>query len=278
MRIKKYPSGNSYIKTPNGMWVRNLTALNVPFIDINRTVSDDDHFKFIENEFENNLQRYPWIDEENFYFEKAIIVSDGYGFDKKHEILNELDDEVIIIGVNKVLKKWKNKRKINLYVANNPYEECLNYLSSGSKINPTCVFSERTYYGFLQNYTGARMFRYSPTQEESYSGTVSKGRKWYIDDYRNPICASLGLCYRFNIKKIMLFTCSEGFKDFRPGSTNLKEDIWIYPQQKIVNDIIDANMYWMKDAKIDLASYSEACNYENANDIKEENVVEWINS
>lgn len=277
MRIKKYPSGNSYIKTQNGTWVRNLTALNVPFIDINHTISENDHFKFIENEFENNLQRYPWIDEENFYFEKAIIVSDGYGFDKKHEILNEVNDEVVIIGVNKVLKKWRNKRKINLYVANNPYEECLNYLS-GHRTNPTCVFSERTYYGFLQNYTGGRMFRYSPTKEESYSGTVSKNRKWHIDDYRNPICASLGLCYRFNIKKVMLFTCSEGFEDFRPGAINLKENIWIYPQQKIVNDIIDANMYWIKKAKTELGSYSETCVYDNANNIKEENIIEWINS
>ena len=40
------------------------------------------------------------------------------------------------------------------------------------------------------------------------------------------------------------------------GGTYFTEGLWIYPQQKIAHSLIDANLYWLKKAKIEV-SYTE---------------------
>ena len=105
-RIKKASDGNKYYLTPQGMWVRDFTTEQVPYIDLNQTIDNKDYFTFLQNETKNSLDKYTWIDSENFHIRDVVIVSDGYDFVNKHKILANLPKSVTIIGVNGSLVKW----------------------------------------------------------------------------------------------------------------------------------------------------------------------------
>jgi hypothetical protein len=108
MRIKKHNNGNEFLLTKENMWVRNFTKNGVPYIDINKTYNDSDYFIFLKNEIQNSMSRYAWIDTENFYHDKVVIVSDGYDFAEKHlKLMKMIPRDVAIIGVNQSLKMWK---------------------------------------------------------------------------------------------------------------------------------------------------------------------------
>jgi hypothetical protein len=113
MRIKKHSNKNEYLLTEQGMWVRNFTKKMVPYVDINQTISERDHFTFLKNEYANNARRNTWIDQENFYHGKILIASDGYNFDAS--IVDSLPSDVTIIGVHGTLVKWNAKRSMNYY-------------------------------------------------------------------------------------------------------------------------------------------------------------------
>ena len=74
MRIKKHSNGNQYLLTEQNMWVRNFDKSHVSYLDINKTITDKDHFIFLENEVQNGLNRMPWIDSEPFYHENIIKI------------------------------------------------------------------------------------------------------------------------------------------------------------------------------------------------------------
>ena len=76
-RIKKASDGNKYYLTPQGMWVRDFTTEQVPYIDLNQTIENKDYFTFLQNETKNSLDKYTWIDSENFHIRDVVIVSDG---------------------------------------------------------------------------------------------------------------------------------------------------------------------------------------------------------
>lgn len=273
MKVKNYPNGNQYLVTPSGIWVRNFTRQNVPMIDINNTIKSEDHFLFITNEFENNLKRYAWLDNEKFYFPNLIIISDGYDFKEKHRIINKIKniDKVTIIGVNGSLKKWDCEKTMSFYLINNPYESCLADLPR-RRMLPRCIASCRTNSKFLSNYNGS-VLKYHPVSERGYSGAGSRESSWSVDDYRNPICGAIGVAHKFGVEKLLLMFCDESFKEERPGSIKLDNGLFTYPQHLMAQEAIDANIQWLKSEEyrdVKVGNFSSGLNYSSAAYISEE--------
>ena len=265
--------------TEQNMWVRNFDKSHVSYLDINKTITDKDHFIFLENEVQNGLNRMPWIDSEPFYHENIIIVSDGFDFKTKQTLLSKIPSNIAIIGVNGSLSKWEvPNRSLSYYVANNPYEECMRYLPKRAKILPKCIASVRTNYKFLQNYRGTK-YRYYPVNECNYTTLGMKEVKWQIDDYRNVICAAIGLSYKFGASRVLLFCCDNTFKDERPGAIKLENGLWMYPQQEIAHGLIDGNLYWLKNQpyqEVMIGNYSSGPKYENASYINEGEIMSFF--
>jgi hypothetical protein len=279
MRIKKHANKNQYILTSENKWVRNFCINNVPFLDINNTISQKDHFIFLQNEVKNNFQKYQWIDSENIRHSDIVIVSDGYNFKEKQKILNKLPKKVTLIGVNGSLSKWENlSRSINYYVVNNPYKECMRYLPKRNNVLPKCIASPRTNYEFLNNYRGTKM-KYYPVNEKSYTTLGIKEVKWQIDDYRNPICAAIGLAYRFDVERLLLFCCDDSFKDSRSGAINLENGLYMYKPQEIAHGLIEGNLHWltnMEYKKVEVRDCSSGPKYKNASYIEEKNILSFF--
>lgn len=275
MRIKKNSNGNQYLLTRESQWVRNFTKTLVPYQDINNTIAPEDYFVFLKNEVQNGMRRYTWIDSEKIYHPRIIIVSDGYEFSKRHKLLASLPKDVAIIGVNRSLAKWElASRSMNYYVVNNPYGECMKYLPKGTRTLPKCIASARTNYEFLENYRGTK-YRYYPVNESKYATLGDKEIMWQIDDYRNPICAAIGLAYRFGVEQLLLLCCDNVFKEERPGAKMLENGLWIYPQQEVATGIIDGNLYWLKQqqhAEVFVKNCSDGLLLDNATYINEEKI------
>jgi len=279
MIIKKHTNGNQYLSTLQNMWVRNFTMDAKNYIDINNTISPKDHFLFLKNETKNSFKRYQWIDGENFYHPNIVIVSDGYNFKEKHKVIENLGKDITIIGVNGSLSKWEiQKRSMNYYVVNNPYQECMKYLPRKGGVLPKCIASPRTNYEFLDNYRGTKM-RYYPVNEKGYKTLGEKETQWQIDDYRNPICAAIGLSYKFGVEKLLLLCCDDSFSDSRPGAIQTENKLWMYPQHEIAHELIDANLYWLKNQnykEILIKDCSSGAKYKNASYIEKENVMSFF--
>lgn len=280
MKIKSNIDGNSYLLTNENMWVRNLTKEGVPFIDINKNIRNTDHFTFLENEFKNNLQRITWIDSEDFDMKNVLIVSDGYKFQEKHQIISKLPKDVVIIGVNGALTKWNlPSRSMNWYLNNNPYDESLHYLPRRNRVLPKCIISPRTNNRFVSAYKGAK-YKYYPVNENSYTTIGCNEVAWQIDDYRNPICAALGIAYKFGAEKICLLCCDDSFETFREGSEKLENGLFQYPQQNIAHGLIDGIFYWLKNHEyydFEIADCSSGKEYKFATYIKEEDILPFFN-
>lgn len=277
MRIKNNPDGNQYLLTPQGKWVRNFCKNTVPFVDINNTIDPKDHFVFLKNEVQNGMKKHTWVDSEMFHHPNIVIVSDGFDFQRKHKLLAALPKNVVIMGVNRSLAKWDLNRSMSYYVVNNPYGECTKYLPRGNRTAPKCLASARTNYEFLENYRGAKL-KYYPVNESGYSTLGNKEVSWQVDDYRNPICAAIGLAYRFGVEKLLLFCCDNAFKDERPGAMQLENNLWIYPQQELAQGLIDGNLYWLKNQpyrEVLVGDCSSGPRYENASYIDEDKILSF---
>jgi len=277
MRIKKSSNGNQYLLTDQGKWVRNFCKTTVPFMDLNHTISSKDHFIFLKNEVQNSMNKHTWVDSEMFIHPNIVIISDGFDFQRKHKLLAELPKNVTVMGVNRSLAKWELNKSMSYYVVNNPYEECLKYLPKINKTAPKCLASVRTNYEFMENYRGAKL-KYYPVNENSYSTLGSKEVTWQIDDYRNPVCAAIGLAYRFGVEKLLLLCCDNAFKDERPGAMQLENKLWIYPQQDLAHGLIDGNLYWLKNhphKEILIGDCSSGPRYKNASYIDEDKIISF---
>ena len=274
MRIKKHSNNNKYLSTDSGIWVRDFCTSAKKYEDINFLIPQKDFSILLENELENKKTRYPNIDNENISMRNIVIVSDGYDFVNKQEILSELPDDVFIIGTNKSLKQWSlvGKKKMNYYVINNPYVDSMSFLPD--KYFPTCISSTRTYCEFLKEYQGTK-YIYSPVSEEGYSG-LNLDSSYKIDDYRNPICAAIGLAYRLNVKKLALFCCDASFEDERASAERLENGLWCYPQQKISHELIDANLYWLAAQNVKICEHTNNYKFTNATYIKQDDIIDFF--
>lgn len=283
MRIKKDPETRNEYLFAGGLWIRNFTKKGVKFINSNDKLYKSDYDLLLKNEFENQTYNIANIAaEERLSFTKVVIVSDGHAFKYRHKQLLSLGSDVCVIAVNQALRNWdlfdQEHRPINLYVVNNPYRECGQYFPRENNYFPTCIASSRTLPQFINYYVGNTFF-YDPTPEKSFG--VDKNLGYYIDDYRNPVCAAIGLAYQFGVKKLMLMCCDESFADERPAAEKLKNGLWTYPQQVTCQQIVDANLYWLShqpDKEVKVADYSDGLEYENAAYItSEEGMISFFN-
>jgi hypothetical protein len=241
-RIKKHKNRNQYLHVGHEVWVRDPGVYGVPYIDINNLTQKQDHPILLRNEMVNSKMKYPWISSEKYKIEMAVIVSDGYDFDKHPQIAN-LPPNVEIFAVNGALAKWqKGIRQPNFYVVNNPYKEAIYYLPGTTFVK--CIASARTNYEFLQKYQGM-CCRYYPVGGNEYCGLDAKDCGYRIDDYRNPVCATINLLHKFGVKKLALMFCDEVFDDQRPGSEKSDNGKSYYPQHLKANAVIDGNLYWL---------------------------------
>lgn len=272
--IKKNKNGNQYKITKNGMFVRNPFIKNVPYIDINTNLfSQEDYKLIINNEFENSKTNYPWIDTEFNSGKKFLILSDGIGFKKNSkELLKLIPNDVKIIGVNNILKNIT--RSIHYYLINNPYKDCLNYINK-LKYFPRCIFSTRTNPEFLRNYKNLK-YKYRSVSNNNFSMGFSNESSFYLDDYRNPICAALNLLFKFDVEKILICYGVDGFKEELPG-TSLEDGYYFYNKQNIAREIINDCIFWAKDKEISIGSLGEFHEFKNAKYITLNEITEFFN-
>lgn len=275
MRIKK-TKNNEFVYS-SGIWVRNFAKKNSLAKNINTMISREDQSILAENEQRNHRMGLPNISDENILFSKVVIVSDGYNFKDKHKLISQFPNDVSVIAVNGALRKWEmydrskdDFRTINVYLTNNPYIESIKFLpNKKNKYYPACVASSRTCPDFISSYEGS-IHLYEPSPEIEFG--YEKKSKYFLDDYRNPICAAIGLAYRFGANKVMLLSCDDAFEQQREGSMELENGLWVYPQQKMAENIIDANLFWLNKSSEDMeiTNYSDGANYVNAVYIKSE--------
>lgn len=261
MIIKKHPNRNDYCLSKCGYWVRDFTKPIAKPIDINNMLSLEDMKLIIENEFKNSLKKYQPIEENMPSHDNIIIIGDGYGFDRNLKAIESLPPNVVIIGVNGAFSKWKSQKRLNYYVVNNPYQDCLYSYPQIITNWPKLISSTRTLPHFLEVY-GGQINTYYPTSGKDYSG-FKNDAILSIDDYRNPMCAAIGLSYKFKASKILIMSSLEMYDNERPGTERVKNK-WIYPQQKIAHQLIDANLYWMQKAKIKIGYTDTEPDYEFA--------------
>ena len=277
MIINKHTNKNHYLRTDDGLWVRDFTKPYTKAIDINKlTKSPVDCHMLLSNELRNIQRGAISIDVEILDHPNIVIVSDGLNFAERHKILAKLPRDVVIMGVNGALAKWQlmlkdcpteSKRIMSCYIVNNPYVECMHYLPKKHAYYPQCIASLRTHPAFLDGYRG-NIALYSPAPSEYYAGPRT-APQYFVDDYRNPLCAAIGLAYRFHVKKLLLLCCDNSFPTGRPGSTSLKNGLQCYPQQCVSQRVIDGNLHWLKLSSVEIADCSDGISYNNAKYIPE---------
>lgn len=275
--IKRDKNNNEFYLTESGLWVRNFTNSFARPIEINNLVQENEISILIENELKNSKKMYQKIETEFFSHEKILICSSGYQFSGKIKILEQLPGDVALIGANNVLNEWSINRKLDYYVVNNPFAECLEFFPPTLKVFPRCIASSRTNSEFLQKYYPSLVYIYTPVPDRNYATWDKKENPFLLDDYRNPICAALNLSFRFKAKKIALFTCDEVFEEKRAGSEKVNERLWTYPAQKVAHSLIDGCLYWLSKAGIQIGCFGEGLLYENARYIDEKDLLEFFN-
>jgi len=278
MKIKRKHQ-NEYLFTPEKMWVRNPYKI-AKAIDINNLSTKEDYLTYLKNETYNKKLKCLKIDSDKRLKKNIVIVSDGYDFENKQKILAQLPyKEVTIIGTNRSLAKWNMirgdiKRSMDFYVVNNPYEEAYSCIPTKHSYYPHAICSTRTNPNFTGRYPGHKYF-YTPVNDVDFTSSNSD-YQYMIDDYRNPICAALGLAIRFGVKKLLLFACDDSFNTDRPASITLENGLYCYEPQITAHNIIDNYLYWMKNHNIDIKDHSCGSKYLNADYITEEEVIDFF--
>lgn len=278
MRIKKLVNKNEYIQTKSGVWIRNFNKKGVPLLDINNLIAPHEFKQILLNEQENLRLSIPNIELEEFEHPDIVIISDGYGFESAcRDVLEKLPKTITIIGVNGSLKKWPIKsRNMNYYLSNNPFREVMNDLPNRRTL-PKGIFSSRVYHEFAEIYTGAKYF-YDPVPSKTY-GLKNASSQIKIDDYRNPLVAAIRFAQIVGCQRLCLLCCDDLLSFERVGNKKLTENTWIFPQQIMAHEIIDGNLFWIKNSSIfPMSVVYNSCGlpFENADAIKTEDIAKYF--
>ena len=230
--------------TPQGHWCRDFTRKVTPQ-DINTFIGEEDLRRFANNELAIKGMNVANIDREFVRAANMVIVSDGYKFEERKSLLKKLPKNTVVIGTNRSLVKWHPEVRMDYFVVNNPYEECMSYFPIGNYI-PKCIVSSRTFPDFVRRYRAMRgvVFKYVATKNKRYGGISDA--VYYVDDYRNPICAAIGLAYRWGVRKLMLLCCDDVFEGERPSAVKIHNGLYMYPQHETAHGFIEASLYWFK--------------------------------
>lgn len=275
--IKKHRNKNYYVLTPNGMWVRDISRSAVPE-DINFLVRPSDYDLVLANEMRNATFRLAGIDAETVFAPNVVIVSDGYEFAKRQEVLQSLpQDLVTVIGTNRSLAKWGRFRRLDWYVVNNPYPECMTYLP-GHSYYPRCVASTRTNPEFVSRYRSRLgvMYKYLPVPDERFRSNYHQQPLYYVDDYRNPICAAISLAARWEVQRLLLFCCDDSFADERPGAEKLPNGCFTYPQHRVSHGLVSGLLYWLQQRGVKIANCSSGPEIENVQYINDNEMLSFF--
>jgi hypothetical protein len=272
--VKHHRNRNDYYYAGENIWIRDFTKNHVIPVDVNNLITPNDTQLMLANETENSKKTLQRIDTESFTHHSMIIVNTGYLFKEKHALLDEIKDNVAIMGVNDALNMWMIKRRINYYIVNNPFSNCVNYLPQRQNW-VRCIASKRTNYEFINRYKGL-VYQYSPVNNQYYSG-LHEPHDYEIDDYRNPICGALGLAFRFKVQKVLLFCCDEGSVTERPGMVSGDKGLWAYPQQVLAHKLIDGNLHWLAKAGVKIGHYPDVLTYANSKQVSEDEIATFFN-
>jgi len=279
MRIKKF-NKNKYILSKENVWVRDFCS-DYRGVDINRLCYKENKL-WIENEFANLKRSKLELPLEELKYENIIICSDGFGWREKKKLLGKIPNSLTkIIGTNGSLSKWdmvgekaEIKRAMSFYLVNNPYSECMDFLPKSHNYYPNIMASIRTFPKFIEKYRTEPYF-YRPADDLNYScnfGSVGLS----LDDYRNPICAAISLAWNLGVKKLVLFCCDESFDENREGSIKMENNLYQYPQQIMCQNIIDKQLYWLKQNDVEIFDHSSGIKYENAEYISEDDILSFF--
>lgn len=280
MRIKKFKK-NEYIEA-EGIWIRNL-CIDADPVDVN-SLGKKEIELFLNNEIKNlNVSNMQLDELDQVSLDNLIIFSDGYKWKEKQFVLGAISNQLVkTIGVNGSLAKWEMvgenaeiKRTMTFYLANNPYPECISYLPKKHRYYPNLIASTKTNPEFIKNYRSEPLL-YKSTKDVNYSGIGSEEGYMRLDDYRNPICAALSFAWKKRSRKIVLFCCDEAFEDERPGSIKMKNGLYQYPQQIMCQKIIDKQIFWLKKAGVEVVDCSSGIEYENAEYICSDNLLDFF--
>ena len=280
MRIKKFKN-NEYVLAEN-IWVRNL-CLNSKPLDINNLTKKEISV-FLKNEHENIKNNKLKIQNIEKNFDNLIIFSDGFDWKNKQKILGEISKDLsATLGVNGSLAKWEMvgekaeiKRTMTFYLVNNPYSDCLGFLPKNHSYYPNIISSTKTNPEFIKKYKN-KPFLYQSTIDTFYAGFDCDKEFSKLDDYRNPICAAISFAWKKNVKKIILLCCDESFEEERPGAIKMKNGLYQYPQQILCQKVIDKQLYWLKKNNVEIMDCSSGIEYENADYIKKEDIISFLN-
>jgi len=278
MRIKKFR--NNQYALAEGIWTRNPFCEAKP-VDING-LSKKDVPLFLRNESEN--QRIPHMQFEDAVgvgMDNVAIVSDGFLWEERQKVLGDIPNgRLKVIGVNGSLAKWTMvgegapiKRTMTFYVVNNPYQECMGFLPKRHRYYPNIVASTRTNPKFLAEYKN-QPYLYRPTPDTEYSGPGEAAAT--LDDYRNPVCAAISLAIRGGVRRLLLLCCDEAFQEERPGAVRMKNGLFQYPAQIVCQRVIDRHLFWAKGAGVKVGDCSSGIEYENAEYISPEGILDFF--
>jgi hypothetical protein len=275
--IKKHTNKNHYLLTKNGFWVRDFTRHAYP-VDINNITAKTEYRQLAHNEATIRAMNLASIDVEHVRATDIVIVSDGYKFEEKKHLLKTLPRKVMILGTNRTLAKWSPDLRMDYFIANNPYQECMACLPPASYV-PKCIVSARTFPEFVWRYRQRRgtLYRYTPVRESKFSGLMDA--VYYIDDYRNPICAAIGLAHRFGVRRLMLFCCDDAFEGERPAAEKLPNGLYQYPQHDISHSLIEGNLFWLQNQKYtptQVVNHSSGPEYEHVVYIKDKDIGDFF--
>jgi len=275
--IKKHSNKNQYILTPEGYWCRDFTRKVFPQ-DINSFIDEKDFNKFAHNELAIKAMNVPNIDTEFVRAPNICIISDGYKFEENKNLLKNLPRNVVVIGVNRSLANWSSDLRMDYFLANNPYADAMSQLPNINYV-PKCIVSCRTYPDFVRKYKMLKglVYKYVPTKDKKYGGTTNA--VYYIDDYRNPICAAIGLAYRWGVQKLLLFGCDDTFEGERPGSIKLNNGLYMYPQHQMAHSFIVASLFWLKRQEfhsVKIGNFSNGPDYVDIPYINKEGIEDFF--
>jgi hypothetical protein len=271
--IKKSKNQNQYVLTANGLWIRDFTK-GGQSLDINNLLSEREYGLLATNESQNQMVRMAPIDMETIRQQKAVIVSDGHNFAEVIKAVSALPRSVAIIGVNGVLNKWPSDLRMNYYIANNPYVECMSFLPCVAKV-PKVIVSNRTYPAFVRHIVNRKIvtYKYSPTPTARFG---KRQASYTVDDYRNPVCAATHLAYKFGVSQLAIVGCDESFEKARPGAVELDNGLFTYSPHVMSDSILDGMLFWMKKADVKVANASYGSKLNNADYISLTYLAEWF--
>ena len=249
--IKVHKNRNEYIKVDD-YWIRNFGKPDVDIRDLNNLYDKDDLKNIVANEIRNTKFNHPEIANETFSFNKVLIVSDGFNFHQHKDVFPELSEDTCVIAVNQALRLWQSIVFPEYYLICNTTDAAMSYLPK--KQFPKLIASRRTYHNFVKNYRNI-IYLYDPSPDFTYQSPYTKEALLLVDDYRNPICAAIGLAYFMKASKIFLAYCSHAYKEPRDGTEKLEEGIYQYPQQRLGDKIVDGNLLWYRENFPDVSIY-----------------------